>query len=228
MELQRVGHDWAVSLSIEEIWSLQKTMYNPRMPQVYRNTPFIYPDAILGKRQTMEEENLRVISNHIKLLQVQVYHQGQCVSSLRWDTYRGVMFRNLYHELTLPWHPSMWSVDGVCWIRHRPVQVRWTGMSRCSWHKLHPHPSLEDHALNSWSIEKINQFEKHSSQRGWFWNHHLWMGRWCRVVWMRGCQRVCLGPTISMSSSNFLETPRLSLCPMHWIRNPGVGPSNLF
>ena len=41
------------------------------MPQVYKNTPLIYPGAILGKRQTREKENLRVISNYIKLLKRQ-------------------------------------------------------------------------------------------------------------------------------------------------------------
>ena len=137
-----------------------------------------------------------------------------------------VMFRNLCHEMTLPWHPSVWSVDEDCWTRHRPVQVL-TCVAGCSQHKLHPHPILEDHALGPWSTGKINQFEKHSSQRGRFWNHHLWMGRRCRVVWMRGCRRVCLGPVISVSSSNTLETQSSSLHPMHWIRNPGVGPRKL-
>ena len=136
------------------------------------------------------------------------------------------MFRNLCHEMTLPWHPSVWSVDEDCWTRHRPVQVL-TCVAGCSQHKLHPHPILEDHALGPWSTGKINQFEKHSSQRGRFWNHHLWMGRQCRVVWMRGCRRVCLGPVISVSSSNTLETQSSSLHPMHWIRNPGVGPRKL-
>ena len=43
--------------------------------------------------------------SHLKLhkaTQKAVYRHGQCVSYLRGDTYRRVMFRNLYHEMTLP------------------------------------------------------------------------------------------------------------------------------
>ena len=71
MELQRVGHDWVASLSIEKIWSLQKTMHNPRMPQVYKNTP-LYTQVPSQERDRQGRKRIWELSqNYIKLFKRQ-------------------------------------------------------------------------------------------------------------------------------------------------------------